>query len=72
MATSFEGLAAFSGPSDARAGPHVSAAHDALFRGDGYSWTEDGRRSGAEFLIPRVLVESLQPTAVVPLCWERG
>ena len=73
VVTSFEGLAAYTGPVTPELGRKFirhTLRCTPLFRGDGYSWTEDGVRAGAEYLIPRVSVESLQPTAVVSLCWD--
>lgn len=73
VVASFEGLAAYTLPVTPELGRtflrHTMKCTP-LYRGDGYSWQEDGQRGGREFLIPRVLVASLEPTAVVQLCWE--
>lgn len=75
VVTSFEGLAAYPMPVTPELGRtflrHTMRCTP-LYRGDGYSWPEDGQRGGEEFLIPRVLIERLEPTAVVQLCWERS
>ena len=70
--SSFDGFANYTGQCTAELG-RMFLRHTmkctALYKGDGYAWNDKGERGVKEYIMPRVLTASLNPTTI-DLVWE--